>query len=101
MHPDHSGVAAALAATARTLNETKALGETLQSITEAARASLPGFDHVSLTLVKNGRLETEVGTDDLVLRLDQVQYELEEGPCVDAARRVPIVSVSHLRNSQE
>jgi GAF domain-containing protein len=102
-HPLNSQVDAgqAIAAAARTINQSKSLDETLQTIAEVARDSVPGFDQVGIsTLHKNGKVETRASTGDLVLRLDQVQYDLREGPCVDTLRDSDIVTAPKIRHDQ-
>jgi GAF domain-containing protein len=96
-------IAAAIAAAARTINHETTLDETLQAIVNAARNSVPGFDHVGIsTLDKRGTIETRATTGDLVNCLDRIQYDLEEGPCVDAQRSADlhVVPVPHVRHDQ-
>ena len=85
-----SAFARSIAEAARTLNQPRSLDETLQTIVEVACNSVPGFDQVGIaTLHKKGTVETRAFTGDLVLRLDEAQYGLREGPCsaVLAGRR--------------
>lgn len=43
-------------------------------------------DHASLTLIRpDGTVETPAGSDETVLVADQIQYDLEQGPCLSAA----------------
>jgi ANTAR domain-containing protein/GAF domain-containing protein len=58
----------------------------LQRVVDAARIAVPGADVVSVTLRTPGGFHTPVETDALATRLDEVQYELDEGPCVEATR---------------
>jgi hypothetical protein len=58
----------------------------LQRIVHAARQVVPGADLVSITLRSTGGYTTPVETDPLATRLDEVQYRLDEGPCVEATR---------------
>jgi hypothetical protein len=58
----------------------------LVRVTEAARSALPGADLVSVTLRADGRFHTPTETDPLASRLDELQYRLDEGPCVEATR---------------
>ena len=58
----------------------------LDRVVHAARAAVPGADLVSVTLGTETGYTTPVYTDDLALKLDEVQYRLSEGPCVDATR---------------
>jgi len=94
-------IAQAIAAAARTINQTRSLDETLQAITDAARDSVPGFDHVGIsTLQKGGEVDTKAATDDLVLQLDTLQYGLAEGPCVDTLREADVVVAPRIRHDQ-
>ena len=62
------------------------LDETLDRITAAAVEVLPEVSHASITVKHpDGRLETFAPTHDLLLGLDAAQYDLQEGPCYEAA----------------
>src|SRR4051812_7022180 len=81
-------LAEALAAAARSMGGRRTVDETLGVIADTARRSIPGFDHVGIsTIDKGGVITTRAATDDLVNRLDDLQYGLAEGPCVDALRK--------------
>ena len=76
-------------ATARRLADRLSPGDldsTLEQITRAAVDVLPHVDVCSIT-VRHGdsSLVTVAPTDDLLLDLDAVQYNLQEGPCYEAA----------------
>ncbi len=58
----------------------------LERVVNAARVAMPGSDLVSVTLHAENGFTTPVYTDELALRLDEVQYRLDEGPCVEATR---------------
>ena len=58
----------------------------LDRVANAARVAVPGADLVSVTLATETGYTTPVYTDDLALKLDEVQYRLGEGPCVEATR---------------
>jgi GAF domain-containing protein len=91
----------AIAAAVRTINQSQTLEETLQKIAEVARKSVPGFDQVGISaLHKDGRVETKAATGDLVYRLDDIQYSLGEGPCVDTLRESTIVPVPRIRHDR-
>ena len=90
-----------IAAAARTMNQPRSLADTLQTIVEAARSSVPGFDHVGIsTLHMDGKVETKAYSGDLVLRLDKIQYSLGEGPCVDSLRGHDVVTAPTIRHDQ-
>ncbi|MCD2196612.1 GAF and ANTAR domain-containing protein [Actinomycetospora endophytica] len=59
------------------------VGEVLERIVHAARAVV-GADVVSVTLRLDGGFTTPVETDPVASKADAVQYEHEEGPCVEA-----------------
>lgn len=68
------------------------LESTLRRITAAATEVIPGVDYANITVRhRDGRLETVAPTDDLLLDLDAIQFELHEGPCYDAATDQPHV----------
>lgn len=98
--PPHA-VAAALAEATKHFNRPRALDETLSAIAEAARDTIPGVDHAGISILhRNGRIETLASTDRLVRRLDTIQYELREGPCVESVTTdQPVVVASHIRRA--
>jgi GAF domain-containing protein len=71
---------------ARLLADETTVRGVLRRLVEAARQVVPGADLVSITLRSPGGYTTPVETDPLATRLDEVQYELDEGPCVEATR---------------
>lgn len=101
MESPRLAVATALADATTTINEAGKLDETLTTIIQATRSSLPEFGHVSLSQRdRDGTIETTVGTDELVWKLDALQYDLNDGPCVQALEDEPVVVVEHLRHDQ-
>jgi GAF domain-containing protein len=94
-------VARALAEATRTIHSPRTLGETLDAIVHAARASVPGFEHVGISIVHGkDQIETKAATSQLVWELDNLQYRLEEGPCLAAMFEQPTVTAPHLRHDQ-
>ena len=75
-----------MAEVAAALESPPTVGERLQLVLESATATIPGVEAASVTLLDHGRLETLAGTDPVVYELDGLQYQLDEGPCVDAVR---------------
>jgi GAF domain-containing protein len=67
------------------MDATTVLG-VLQRIVDAARVAVPGADLVSVTMRTADGFHTPVETDGLATRLDEVQYQLDEGPCVESTR---------------
>ena len=60
---------------------------TLQRVVDLAVASVPGAEHAAITTMSGLEFTTVATTDDLPMRVDQVQYETREGPCVDSLLR--------------
>jgi GAF domain-containing protein len=94
----------ALNQVARELEHSRDVDELLDAIVVSIRESLPEIDHAGISVThRDGRIETRAWTGDLVIDLDQLQYDLNEGPCVDAMNPgVPddVVRVDHARHDQ-
>lgn len=73
------------------------LDVTLQSITRAAVEVLPQVQYSSITMRhRDGTLDSYALTDDLLADLDEQQFQLQEGPCYEAASEEPYMLVSNL-----
>jgi GAF domain-containing protein len=77
------------------------LGETnldglLERVAELAQQTLPGATEVSITLVRDQRPVTAASTGTMALQLDEWQYEIGGGPCLQAAANKATVSVPEL-----
>jgi GAF domain-containing protein len=93
--------ARALTEAAKVIHSPRTEEETLLAIALEARRSVPGFDHVGISIShRNGKIETMASTDDLVGELDDLQYDLMEGPCVDSVHSAPVVVVENARHEQ-
>src|SRR4051812_10782142 len=101
MSDEGLSVAAALTEAARTINHPQSLGETLDAIVAATVRTVPGFDHVGISVVRpDGSFETMAGTDQLVWQLDDLQYSVDEGPCLQAMRTNGVVVAERVRHEQ-
>ena len=59
------------------------------------------MEHVGVSVLEgNGNAVTRAATSDLVLELDNLQYSLDEGPCVDSLRGESVVAAPHIRHDQ-
>jgi GAF domain-containing protein len=90
-----------LRALSRLSSEQFGLTELLTRVAEMAGHAIPGADGVGLTLLRAddpARPELVVTDADFVRRLDEVQYDLGEGPCVTAAREAVSVRSGSLSN---
>lgn len=79
-------LADAMAAVARRLHEAPAVQETWHAVADAVQSTVAGVDHAGVSITKRrGQIETSPASDGVVPQLDAVQYELDEGPCLDAS----------------
>jgi GAF domain-containing protein len=82
---------------AQTLLTTTAELPTVQRVVETAVETVAGCHYAGVSLRRgNGRVDTPACTDDLVARADALQYELSEGPCLDAIRADELYVVEDL-----
>jgi transcriptional regulator with GAF, ATPase, and Fis domain len=77
--------ARAFAELARDLTANPDEAVTFEEVVKRAMEVVPGCRHAGITLRgRRGRLDSVATSDDLVAVCDGLQYELEEGPCLDA-----------------
>lgn len=78
-------LAVKLSELARALQDEEGVQETLDGIAVAAVDTVPGAQYAGLTVVRRRRqTDTRAATDEVVRQIDQAQYDLAEGPCLDA-----------------
>ncbi len=77
-------VAVTFAELARLLNEQPGLDAVCQAICDAAPRLVPSVDHASIMLKEGERYRTIAASDEIGARVDQLERETGEGPCVDA-----------------
>jgi ANTAR domain-containing protein/GAF domain-containing protein len=65
------------------------LEETLGQIVSAAVDTIPAVDAAGISITQHGRIETRHPTSDLIRKLDEIQSELREGPCIEAIEDPP------------
>lgn len=62
--------------------------ETVAAVLDAAVRDVPGAAHASMSVVSRKRgAHTIDATSDLARRVDQLQYDTHQGPCLDTLRR--------------
>src|SRR6478736_10030548 len=59
-------------------------GSIHQAVVDAAKRLVDGCDRASLLVRTRDRYATAASTDDIARRIDQIELEVGEGPCVDA-----------------
>lgn len=62
------------------------LQQVLARLSELAKQTVPGAAEVSVTLIQDGTATTAAFTGDMALHLDEKQYDVGYGPCLDAAQ---------------
>ena len=71
--------------------------DTLQSIVEAAPKVVPGARWAGISLVEGTKIVSEVPTSRSVAELDQLQSDLNQGPCLTALRDYHTVHIDDMR----
>jgi GAF domain-containing protein len=90
-----------LAGTVRSMALQESYELTLQSVARTALTVVPGCEHASVSLRHaNDRVRTPAATDEVALLLDARQYQLDEGPCLDAVRNEPVVVTGDLGDDE-
>nr|WP_167108551.1 GAF and ANTAR domain-containing protein [Amycolatopsis granulosa] len=84
IRPADLELADALSAVVRTLEPEPDVGQTVGNIVAAVAATVPGTEDAGVSLLDSGALRTVAPSSERVARLDELQHELGEGPCVDA-----------------
>jgi transcriptional regulator with GAF, ATPase, and Fis domain len=60
--------------------------QTLQRIVDLAVETIDGCDHAGMSLVRNNTVDTPAASDDVGPKVDALQTETGEGPCLSAIR---------------
>lgn len=88
MNPADDGTSRKLAGTlsgvARTLQAEPDVETTVSAIVKVALDYVDGAEYAGIALVERGRIHTVAPTGEIVRAIDKLQYDLREGPCVDA-----------------
>ena len=71
---------------ARALLAQEDVQHTLQKIVDLAVETIDGCDHAGISFLKGTKGSTPAASDDVPLKVDAIQYETGEGPCLDAIR---------------
>ncbi|GGW16605.1 transcription antitermination regulator [Streptomyces globisporus] len=84
---DRRDFAQRMSAMAHGLLEQPSVKASLERITGSATELAAGCDAAGILLLSGAEAQTLAPTNPLVLELDQLQHQLDQGPCFDAARR--------------
>ena len=91
--PDHSDMQRALAGLSRIALGEDSLDGTLRKIADLAQETIQGVQATSVTMMEKDKARTVVFTSPLAVQLDERQYEIGFGPCMDAAVTGQMVTV--------
>jgi GAF domain-containing protein len=61
------------------------LESVMRKVVELGKRAIPGVDEASITMIENDRPTTVAFSGQLALDLDERQYEVGSGPCLDGA----------------
>jgi hypothetical protein len=90
-------VAQTLSRLARSLEVERDLDALLHELVDAAVAQIPGADEASVSIVQARRkVVPQSPSSELPKRIDALQTEVKQGPCLDAAFRERVVRVPDL-----
>jgi GAF domain-containing protein len=79
------------------LQELKATSDILPSIVEAARGIVPGTRWAGISLIQGKKVVLQVASSRFVAELDQLQADLNEGPCLTTLREHHTVHIDDMR----
>lgn len=89
-----------LADAARSMQGWSSTQSTLEKVVLVATEIIQGCDLVGLSIVHSDGIDTPVGSDETLNRIDALQFVLKEGPCFDALYRHEIVHSRDLANDE-
>lgn len=90
MNPPAS-IADQLADAARSMQGWTSTQQTLDKVVLVATEIIRGCDLVGISVVHPDGIDTPAGSDETLNRIDELQFQLREGPCFDALRTHEIV----------
>ena len=83
---------------ARSLLAQEDVQQTLERIVDLAVETIDGCDHAGVTFRRGTQLSTPAASSDIPPKVDAIQYETEEGPCLDAMREHEVFGSGNLRD---
>ena len=89
-----------LATAARALAEEPTTLSTLERAVQVATELIAGCDVAGISVVRDGQIDTPAASHERLRRMDELQFEIEEGPCRDALKEQEVVMVSDLAADQ-
>ena len=87
-----------LSAAVRSMTVETGIQDTLELAVRSVVGIVGACDMACISIVGKGGIDTPAATDEATRVLDELQYELQEGPCFDAIRLKETVHVPDLAN---
>jgi GAF domain-containing protein len=95
------GLAEDFAMIARALQAATTPQQTQERITRTAVDAIDGCDHASISIIRRrGGVQTVASTDDVPVVVDAIQYDTEQGPCLNAMTAHETSVVEDLRSDE-
>lgn len=98
--PHDTSVAETFAEVARLLLAEQGVERTLAKVCKLAVETIDGCDHAGVSLIEGRKVSTVGASDEVPERVDAIQYETEQGPCLDAIREHEVFQVDGLGEEQ-
>ena len=73
---------------------------TVQRIAKLAVHAIEGAELCSVSLVQGGKISTIGATSDIVQKLDSLQYETDEGPCLSSIREHGMFHIADMQQDE-
>jgi GAF domain-containing protein len=93
---DDQELAEAFAEISRVLLAEPDMQRTLDRMCHWLVGTVPGCDHAVVTLVQNHHFNSRAASDDVGPAVDAIQFEADEGPCVESIREHMTLQVDDL-----
>jgi transcriptional regulator with GAF, ATPase, and Fis domain len=85
---------------ARAISAEPTVGRTLQRIVDLAVDRIDGCDEAGILLVTNREIVAGAWSNEIVHRIEEMECEIGEGPCLDAITQQPTFESSDLRDQR-
>jgi GAF domain-containing protein len=85
---------------ARAMAAEQGTAATLHRAAQMAVDVLDRCDYAGISIVRSTGIETPAATDEALRRIDELQYELDEGPCLAALRESEVVVTTNLAEDE-
>ncbi|MGH3504947.1 MAG: GAF and ANTAR domain-containing protein [Nocardioidaceae bacterium] len=93
MGEDAQRLAETMATVAQDLQVPLERADTIRGIVQGAVSTVPGADDAGVSLVEGRQITSDAPTDEIASKLDALQVELDQGPCLSALRREQQVQI--------